>query len=532
MAFKLLDDDQQTGFRLLDDDAKPMKLSGEGGFQDALRAEVKNADAGTRNIAGFGTALSNVWEGAKQFVGQGDRQRIEANKVIEQEAPVGAVLGNVAMTAIPFGLAGNTIGAAAKVGTVMGALNPVSGEQTAENITRGKILGAATGGTLAAGGQAIANKSGQMIADKMASLATRKAQNAPLEKTLNDALDAGLTVPPSSVNPSTWNTVRESVAGKIATAQEASNRNAPVFEGMARKALRIADDVPLTPEVAQQVRTQAFQRGYAPVEKAGVMETDGAYDGALRAITSTQTRAANSFPAAVKSEIQPFVDSMRVKQFDAGDAIAMTRQLRDMASQAYAKQDKDLGKAYRSVSKALEDQIERGLQRQGKDGAAMLAEFRDARKLMAKSHTIEDAIVKGGGTLDARVIGRRAQAGKPLEDELAVMGNFANNFKKASQPANQIAGPGVSKLDYAMSIFGGGAGAGLADEGNGAMGAGLGAMATVIGPRAMRAQLLSRHSQNSLRDLYRLGLAPRAANGLLQYAPVGGAVLGGNALSQ
>jgi hypothetical protein len=262
------------------------------------------------------------------------------------------------------------------------------------------------------------------------------------------------------------------------------------------------------------------------------MATDAAYEGALNSLVMGQKRAASSFPNAVKDEIAPFVDSMRVKQFDAGDAIAMTRILREKASGAYQKGDKDLGKAYRSVSKALEDQIERGLSRQGQNGAELLNNFRDARTLMAKSHDIEDAIVKGGGTLDARVLARKAQRGKYMTDEVATIANFANNFGKSAQPAKQIQGPGVSKLDYAMSVLGGGAGASLADEGSGGMGAGLGALATIMGPKAARAYLLSGRSQNALRDIYRLGLPTRAANSLLQYAPAGGTVFGLNALSQ
>src|SRR6185503_15259758 len=78
------------------DFAQPQKIGAQA-FPDFLKAELANADWGTRNIAGFGTALSDLWEGAKQFVGKGDAQQIEANKIIEHAAPVGAVAGNVAM---------------------------------------------------------------------------------------------------------------------------------------------------------------------------------------------------------------------------------------------------------------------------------------------------------------------------------------------------------------------------------------------------------------------------------------------------
>lgn len=137
--------------------AKPIKI-GKEAFADQLRSELRNADWMTRNLAGFGTAASNVWEGAKQFAGRGDEGKIAANRIIEQEAPAGAIAGNISMAAIPFGATGNSLKAAGLVGSAMGAFNPVDGEQTLENIAKGKALNAALGGATGIAGQWIPNK--------------------------------------------------------------------------------------------------------------------------------------------------------------------------------------------------------------------------------------------------------------------------------------------------------------------------------------------------------------------------------------
>lgn len=503
------------------DAAKPTKIGSEG-FGDFLRAELQNADWGTRNIAGFGTALSNVWEGAKQFVGKGDRQQIEANRIIEQEAPVGAIAGNVAMTAIPFAAAGNSINTAAKLGTVMGALHPVEGEQTARNIVEGKLKSTAMGGATAALGQGIANKAGEYVTQKLSELALRKAQNAPLEKTLNDALDAGLVVTPSAVNPSVKNTVLESIGGKTATAQQVSNRNAETIDNLARKAVGLDESAPLTSKAMQDIRKQAYKAGYEPVK--GQMTTDEVFAQTLDDLVAKHRGASGAFPGAFDDVVEKTVAAFKVPGFEASAALKATQRLRDEANVAFRKGDTDIAQAKKGVAKAIEDQIERGLA----GGGQLLENFRNARVLMAKAHTVEDAIVEGGGTINARKLAARAQAGKPLTDELAVIGNFANNFKSSTQPAQQIQGPAVSKLNSAASLFAGGSGAIL----GGPVAAVAGMAAPFVIPPLARKALLSKRSQNALRDMYRLGMAPRAANRLLQHAPVGGTVLGLEALSQ
>ena len=508
---------------------KPAPI-GKAAMGDFLKQELANTDWGTRNIAGFGTALSDIYEGAKQAIGLGDSQRIKENKVIAEAAPVGAIAGNVAMTAIPFGMAGNGINAAAKVGTVMGALAPVDSEN-AKDIVAGKILGAATGGVTAAAGQAVANKAGEYVANKLQALAALKAQKAPIDKTLQDALDAGFVVPPSSVNPSAMNQIVEGMGGKVATAQTASNRNADVADALARKLMGLGDNEPLTSEAMQAIRDRAYQTGYAPLEKAAQAYASPDYAKGLDAILANRASAARTFPGANSPDLQSLIEGYKPANgvIDVGDALKATQLLRREATAAYRVGNNEVGSVKRAISDQIESEIERQLSSQGNNGADMLDRFRAARKLMAQSHDIEDAIVEGGGTLDARKIAAKYQRDpSKLSDELAVIGAFAKNFPKAMQPRAQVAGPAVSKLDLALAAAGAATG-GATGGGEGSL---LGAAAPMLASRGARAYLLSGRSQNALRDLYKLGLPTRTAAGMLQYAPVGGAVLGRNALAE
>jgi hypothetical protein len=506
-------------------DAKPTPAKiGREGFKDILKKELADANPFTRNIAGAGTALSNLYEGAKQFVGAGDQSRIEENKIIEQAAPVGAFLGNAALAAVPFAAVGNSLKAAGAVGAGFGALNPVEGEQTLGNIVQGKLQNAAIGGALGAGGQALANKAGNYFAGKIANRADEAVRNAPIDKTLQDAIDVGLVVPLSAAKPTRFNNLLDSIGGKALTSQEFSNKNAGIIDALARKSVGLGENVPLTGDAMRSVRQAAFDRGYKPLQEIGDVPVDTAYASALDKIAAKYTGPAKSFPGAIDSEVPALAESFKVANFDAGEGLQAIQFLRDKASEAFRKGDASVGKASKEIANALEDQLERRLESAGQNGAVLLKQFRDARKLMAKAHTVEDAIVEGGGSINAKKLGSIAQS-KPgrLSDELAVIGNFANNFPSAVKPAQQIQGPGVSALNF---LSGGGFGA-VGGMAGGPVGAALGVAAPFVVRPMARSLAMSRGTQNALAQR-RLGLsAPEASvNALARYLPVGGTVLG------
>jgi hypothetical protein len=531
MGYTLLDDaPSSSGFTLLDDPKPTPMKTGREGFKDILKKELENANPFTRNLAGAGTALSNLYEGAKQFVGAGDQNRIEENKIIEQAAPVGAFLGNAALTAVPFAAVGNSLKAAGAVGAGFGALNPVEGEQTLGNIVQGKLQNAAIGGALGAGGQALANKAGNYFAGKIAQRADEAIARAPIDKTLQDAVDMGLVAPPSAVKPTWFNQTRDSIGGKNLTAQEFSNKNAETVDAAIRKVAGLADNTPITGDAMKSVRTAAFNRGYAPLQQLGEVPVDSKTIQALDDIAKKYTGAAESFPDAISSEIPALTAAFKVPKFDAAQGLQAIQILNDNATKAFKAGDASLGKANKKIATALEDQLERRLESAGQDGAMMLKQYRDSRKLMAKAFTIEDAIIEGGGTIDARKLASIAQ-NKPgrLTDELAVIGNFANNFPSAMQPAKKIQGPGVSALNLMASGGYGTAGGFI----GGPAGAAIGMAYPFIARPLARQSAMSRGTQNALAQRM-LGLsAPEASvNALARYLPVGGTVLGLEAFGQ
>lgn len=500
--------------------AKPAAI-GKDANERFLREELKNADWFTRNLAGAGVSASDTWESFKQLFGQGDRERIEANKVIAEEAPVGKVAGDLAMLAGPMAAAGASVKGAAAVGGAFGATRPTEADPWSVAGLGERLKNTAVDAALSGGGQAVVNAGGKYVAGKLAENATRKAQNAPRDTTLSDAIDRGFVAPPSSVDPSLWNVTKESFGGKIATAQAASNKNAPLFESAARADLGLAPDVPLTPDLLKRSRELAYDVGYKPLADLPAINWSPVVDRAADALVP------NSMGGMVKSpghdQIVELVNSIKGRgQWTGEQLLNDIRQLRSNADDHFRLGQNDLARAEKGAAKLLEDLADDNVARvyQGSPDAVKL--YREAREYIAKTKTVEKSLNPATGEIDARVWARRIRDGKPMSGEMEVAGRFAAAFPKASQAPSQIAGPGVSKLGATLATMfaGGGAMAG------GLPGIAAGAAPLLI-PPALRAQMLSRRAQrNVLRDMYDLPTTTRAGVNVLRVLPYSPAALG------
>ena len=317
-------------------------------------------------------------------------------------------------------------------------------------------------GALIGGGLPVAVKLAGAAGQATRAALGQKQLNPVLSKTLEDSLAAGYVAPPSLAGGGVGSRILEGVSGKYKTNQLATIKNQAVTDNLARKALGLSADAPLTSETTAAVRSAAFDAGYKPVTQSSApMLTGKAYENALDQIANKYRGPAKSFPAAEKEAVTSLVDGYKVKMFSADDAIKTIQNLRDDAAGSFQKGDKALGRAQREIAKALEDQIERQLKVMGKNGKELLKGFRDARTLMAKAHTVEDAIREGGGVVDAKVLGRALQKGKPLSGELATIGRFANNFGDVAGIAKSGNANPLTILDMFTAGAGAGAGAPL-----------------------------------------------------------------------
>lgn len=374
---------------------------------------------------------------------------------------------------------------------------------------------AAMGAGAGAAGQAVTEATGEPLYGAATSMAipgvaisraqTRQAQlqaeqqrNAVRDLTIRAAQEEGYLVTPGSVTPSTQNVLAERLAGKTRTQQEAAVRNQQVTDRLARRAVGIGENDPLTRANMQQIRTQEYQRGYAPLNQIGPVQTDAQFDTALNNVLAAYTGPGRSFPGAIPQPVQDLVNSYRVGQFNSADAVGATRTLRDAARANISRGDNELGLAQRAISNALEDQIERQLAQAGNPNAqAMLEQFRASRQRMAISHAVEDAIVEGGGSVNARQLANDLQTrGRYFTGDLDLIARFANISRPVATQPGTMGTPGAQTIMGGISGGIGGAG-GYALGGTPGMAAGgiVGAALPQAISAAARSYLLSPFAQ-------------------------------------
>ena len=351
------------------------------------------------------------------------------------------------------------------------------------------LLGAAT--SMALPGLVISNAQARQAAAQ-----ARQQQNAVRDLTVRTGQAEGYVIPPGNVNPNVQNVLLERMAGKTRIQQEAAVQNQQVTDRLARRAVGIGENDPLTRANMQQVRRDEYTRGYEPLNRVGPVQTDQTFDAALNTVLAAYTGPGRSFPGAIPAPVRDLVQNYRVGQFDSADAIAATRTLRDQAAGNIRAggDNAAVGLAQRAIGNAIEDQIERSLQTAGNPNAqAMLEQFRASRQRMAVSHAVEDAIVADGGSVNARQLANDLQTrGRYFTGDLALIAGFANTARPVMVPPNTMGTPGAQTI---LGTVGGAGGYAFGGAPGMAVGGALGMAAPQAISAAARNYLLSPFAQ-------------------------------------
>jgi hypothetical protein len=178
---------------------------------------------------------------------------------VKEQYPVSGTVGQIGSYAVPYSAAQKAINVAKAVPQVASRIANIgkipsfalaSGEQAAigggtgyaltpdsENRNQAALYGAVFGGATPAIGGAF-NKTAEFLRGRPAS--PQMIQNVQAGQ------EAGYVIPPTQVKPSLFNRLLEGTAGKLTTAQNASFANQEVTNNLAKKALGMANDTPLT----------------------------------------------------------------------------------------------------------------------------------------------------------------------------------------------------------------------------------------------------------------------------------------------
>jgi hypothetical protein len=312
------------------------------------------------------------------------------------------------------------------------------------------VRGAFTYGAGKAGekvGGWVGDQFGKAAASKAAGRATQTAQ----QRTAEEALRAGYKLPPSQVKPSVLNQLAEGFSGKIKTQQAAAVANERITTELAKKAIGLPDDVPLSRGAIKQVRRSAGEV-YETVKRLGPMQTDDAFNKARDGIFAEYKQLAAEFPSQANRRLDDLAEDLSKPQFSSSGIVELVKSLRHSGHQLMRKldaspEDLALGRAQLQAQDALEDLIESNM----KGWGISLEPFRKARTLIAKTHTVERALEESTGKVVASKIGRQYTSGKPLTGELETIGRTAEAFPRALQNVNTSM-PMISPLDAVAAM--------------------------------------------------------------------------------
>lgn len=259
------------------------------------------------------------------------------------------------------------------------------------------------------------------------------------------AIAEGATLPPTQVNPSMLNRIIEGISGKQQTSQIASVKNQQLVNEQARKALNLAPDVEITPQVLKQYRDVKGQ-AYDALRANPAYYADKPFLNDL----NSKTAEIQKRGGLVKSGDElSLLNELKQLRFDGDGLVEKIKVLRSDSDVNFRSADPDkirLAQVQKFASKQLEDLAERNLKNFNQPD--VMTNFKQARQDIAKSYTIEKALNAATGNVSGAALGQRAATGKIVPSELQALSNAAAAYPTAFQNVARIGSvPGFSPLD-------------------------------------------------------------------------------------
>lgn len=320
--------------------------------------------------------------------------------------------------------------------------------------------------------------------------ARNRAPMTRTQQTLAEAQKEGYVVPPSQAGKAS---LLEGAGGKIRTAQRASAQNVEVTNRLAARELGLPENVTITTDLLKNMREAAYKRGYEPLKgyKSPIVADDVFLKDVLD-MSRTADRVRIDFPnitTAGADKVSKLADGVLVQQMTAEGAVELIKSLRSEARRNLswkAQPNADAvayGQAQLSAARALETLIERNLEKTG--NAPLLSGYRQAREMIAKTHSVENALNDATGTVSARALasGKDADA---LTGGLRTASRFAQAFPKANQLPEIFGGtPPISPLDVSMGTIAAMGGQLATGNATGALAGGIPLLRPMAAPMAL-----------------------------------------------
>ena len=381
-----------------------------------------------------------------------EKRKIDAPLDATGSGTVGKITGNIAAIAPTLAIPGaNSLTGASLTGLGLGAIQPAEsgGERLANT-----AFGAGGGFIGQKVGTSASNKIAQLLGDRATNRAALQTARQPLDDLVKRSSDAGFVIPPSTVNPSTFNRMAEGLVGKISTAQGSSVLNQGVFNRIARESVGLPEGVPLSKASLQGIRSK-LGKIYEGIKKSDDIIVDDVFRSDIAGIADVAGNVQSAFPNLPVSgaeTVGKLVDGLNVDRFTARAGVDLVKSLRRESKTLFKSFD-DPTKYAEAVAKrraadAVDDMILRNLENTGRLDLA--SQYKPAREMIAKTHTIEAALNEAG-TIDPKILARQLNSGTPMTGDMELAARFADSFRSASRATNESF-PLFSPLDFYTSL--------------------------------------------------------------------------------
>jgi hypothetical protein len=372
----------------------------------------------------------------------------------------GAIIGAGVAGAVPGSPMAN-IGAKAllKEGAKQVGGN-IAATATQAAIDDGRVL--SPGDVLISAGTAAAGTAVGKALDKgvkSAAVEMKELQHAVRDQTLREAQAAGYMVSPSKINPSKINNLMESIAGKAATLQEFAIRNQEITNALARKAVKLPANAPLTEAALEKIRYESAApyreiESIAKQAKADLDVINKKID--LTATNRHEYEVLLSDPqkvremASLSTRAAANIKELKEARFKANENYTHYHRSGDPAALERAR---DFEKSARD----LEVKVHRAAMDIGRPDLAK--QLHESRVKIAKTYEVEKALNLGDANVRAPVLGRSIdkKGVRAITEELALIAKFQQTFPSMAREASLVPAPGVGQLPvYAAAALGAG----------------------------------------------------------------------------
>jgi hypothetical protein len=334
-----------------------------------------------------------------------------------------------------------------------------------------------------------------------------KAQNATMDATIKQSLDAGYTIPRSLYNPSALSNTLESVGGKAATLQDAAKRNQARTNDLAKQYLGLPEDVAFSKQLINDLKISKS----APYKQAEQLPSG--------VVGQSTTKSMGTGKSTTKDIVK-----------DGKSLVSEINEAREAAQGYWAdartgsnrNESKRLAKAKQDEVSNLESQLETLAKINNMPD--LVQNLRQSRVELAKIYSIDRALNTSTGDVIAADLRNQWIKDAPFTKEAKAIAEFGDAFPTISREGSKVPNPEVSQTKAIVSYLAGGGGAGTGAVLGGPPGAAIGALLGIAGPLtippAAKALALSKALQKQKTykpgALQSLSKANKAALGLYQ----------------